>query len=37
MVTIENLSKKIEEEESEEEFSAVPFHYMELSQMLMNE
>ncbi|KAI8881424.1 DNA replication complex GINS protein PSF2 [Backusella circina FSU 941] len=36
-LTVENLSKKIEEEETEEEFSAVPFHYMELSQMLMND
>ncbi|KAI8090161.1 DNA replication complex GINS protein PSF2 [Gilbertella persicaria] len=34
-LNIEYLKKRHEEEEKEEEFSKLPFHYMELSQMLL--
>ena len=33
--TIDYLKKRHEEEEKDEEFSKLPFHYMELSQMLL--
>jgi GINS complex subunit 2 len=32
---IDYLKKRHEEEEKDEEFSKLPFHYMELSQMLL--
>lgn len=34
-VFIENLKERHEEEEREKEFSILPFHYMELAQMLL--
>ncbi|CAO3649597.1 unnamed protein product [Mucor hiemalis] len=34
-LTVENLKKRHEEEEKENEFSTLPFHYMELAQMLL--
>ncbi|GAA5805049.1 DNA replication complex GINS protein PSF2 [Helicostylum pulchrum] len=34
-LTVENLKKRHEEEEQEREFSILPFHYMELAQMLL--
>ncbi|KAG0750496.1 hypothetical protein G6F57_001860 [Rhizopus arrhizus] len=34
-LTVEHLKKRQEEEESHEEFSKLPFHYMELAQLLI--
>ncbi|KAI9348863.1 DNA replication complex GINS protein PSF2 [Pilaira anomala] len=34
-LTVENLKERHEEEEKEKEFSILPFHYMELAQMLL--
>lgn len=32
---LESLSRRLQEEEQESEFSALPFHYMEIAQMLL--
>ncbi|ORE04404.1 DNA replication complex GINS protein PSF2 [Rhizopus microsporus var. microsporus] len=34
-LTVDHLKKRQEEEEKEEEFSRLPFHYMEISQLLI--
>ncbi|KAG0172777.1 DNA replication protein psf2 [Apophysomyces sp. BC1034] len=34
-LSVEVLKKRLEEEEAKEEFSALPFHYMETAQMLL--
>ncbi|KAI8374557.1 uncharacterized protein BYT42DRAFT_594593 [Radiomyces spectabilis] len=34
-LTVESLTKRLEEEENHPEFSALPFHYMEMSQMIL--
>ncbi|KAL1929577.1 hypothetical protein VTP01DRAFT_1715 [Rhizomucor pusillus] len=34
-LSTESLSRRLQEEEQESEFSALPFHYMEIAQMLL--
>lgn len=33
--SLESLAQRLQEEEQDSEFSALPFHYMEIAQMLL--